>query len=131
MLKSVSTKAVRGVGLRVIHGGRIGFSCTNDLNDLKTVVKNAMDSAAFGQEAKFEFPDRVTAEDQVKHYDQATADLTMERAADLTREGIAAILEAYPDTHCGGGISRDVGRFVLCNTRGLHHEELSTMAGME
>ena len=129
-LKSVSTRAVRGVGLRVIHEGRIGFSCTNDMNDLNRVVKNALASAAFGQEAKFEFPDRVNTSTQVKHYDRATADLTMERAADITREGIAAILEAYPDTHCAGGISRNVGRFVLCNTRGLRHEEESTVAGM-
>lgn len=29
-LKYINTKSVRGVGLRVIKDGRIGFSCTTD-----------------------------------------------------------------------------------------------------
>ena len=68
-LKSVSTRAVRGVGLRLIHEGRLGFSSTNDLDTLDQVLAHALASAAFGQEAKFEFPSRVTECREVALFD--------------------------------------------------------------
>ena len=129
-LKSMNTKAVRGVGLRVIRNGRIGFSCTNDLDDVPRLIEHAVASAAFGQEAQFEFPGRLGAHEQVKIYDRATAELPMERAADIVRGGIGRIIEAYPTAHCAGGIGRESGCWVLCNTRGLHHEEIATGASM-
>ena len=125
-LKSVSTRAVRGVGLRLIHEGRLGFSSTNDLDTLDQVLAHALASAAFGQEAKFEFPSRVTECREVALFDSRAESLPMERAADMTREGIAHVLAAYPDAHCGGGVGRDVSRSVLCNSAGLFREETST-----
>ncbi len=121
-LKSVSTKSVCGVGLRVIHNGRLGFSCTNDLDSIEQVVSHALDSAAFGQKAKCEFPANQ-ADVQVKLYDSDAAGLGMERAAQMVREGIAHVLEAFPETHCGGGIARSIGHLVLCNTNGLFCEQ--------
>ena len=128
-LKSVNTKSVRGVGLRVIHNGRIGFSATNDLDTCDQLVGHALHSAEFGQEAKFEFPaSRSVAE--VKVFDAPVADLPMERAASVMREGIDCILASSAEAHCGGGINRVVGRTVLCNTAGLCHEETATGYGM-
>ena len=129
-LKSVNTGAGRGVGLRVIHNGRIGFSCTNDFKAVERIVENAIASAAFGQEAKFEFPASVGDCKEVKLFDQAAAKLSMERAAEIVRNGRDSVLEAFPDTHCAGGIGRSTSRFVLCNSRGLVHEEVSTGADM-
>jgi len=129
-LKSVSTRAVRGVGLRVIRNGRLGFSSTNDLERLDELVADALESAAFGQPARFEFPAGGDAA-SVNLYDPAAADLDMERAADLMRRGIAHVLEAFPETHCSGGISRSVGRTVLCNTAGLHREQQATAYAMD
>ena len=34
-LKSVSGSSSSGVGLRVIHRGRLGFSCTNDFDSVR------------------------------------------------------------------------------------------------
>ncbi|MGD2173941.1 MAG: DNA gyrase modulator, partial [Candidatus Brocadiaceae bacterium] len=58
-LKQVQTRQRRGVGLRVIHDGRIGFASTTDLRDPGRLVEMATASAAFGDEAKFEFPARA------------------------------------------------------------------------
>ncbi len=54
-LKSVFTKSIRGIGLRVIKDGKIGFSSTTDFRKPEQLVTNALESAEFGQEAKFEF----------------------------------------------------------------------------
>jgi predicted Zn-dependent protease len=39
-LKTVSGNSSSGVGLRVIHRGRLGFSCTNDPNGADQLVAN-------------------------------------------------------------------------------------------
>lgn len=129
-LKTIGASATRGVGVRVIHRGRIGFSCTNDLDSVDRLIANALDSALFGQEAKFQFPGQVVHASEVKIHDPAVEALSMERAAATMRDGIDCIRQAYPEAHCGGGISADWGHTVICNTAGLHHEEFSTNFGM-
>lgn len=128
-LKTVSTKAVRGVGLRVIHNGRLGFSSTNDLDTLDSLVEHALHSAAFGQEAKFEFPGNAAVK-PVRIHDDAVCELSMERAAEMMQSGVECVLEARPDAQCSGGVGRSVGRTVLCNSAGLFCEEESTHFGM-
>ena len=55
-LKNSERKNAFGIGLRVIHNGRIGFSATSDPNRLDDIVENAVASSCFGKEAQFEFP---------------------------------------------------------------------------
>ncbi len=129
-LKSVSGSSASGVGLRVIHRGRLGFSCTNDFNSVDRLVANALDSAGFGQEARFQFPGALAAAPAVKVYDAAAAELPMERAVEMMKGAVARVLERCPEAHCGGGVGRESGRGVLCNSAGLHHEEPSTHFAM-
>ena len=128
-LKSVNTKAVRGVGLRVIREGRVGFACTNDMGALDEVVANALESAQFGEEAKFAFP-ASPGDAQVRIFDQAAADVTMEQAAETMRGGVERILAENPDAKCSGGVNRGVGRTVICNSAGLCVNEESTSFGV-
>ena len=129
-LKAVSGSSSSGVGLRVIHRGRLGFSCTNDPNGVDQLVANALDSAGFGQEARFQFPGAVAGAATVKVYDAAAAELPMERAVEMMKGAVARVLEYCPEAHCGGGVGREFGRSVLCNSAGLHHEEPSTHFAM-
>jgi len=128
-LKSVTTRALRGVGLRVIRQGRIGFSSTNDPAAFDTLIEQALHSASLGQEAKFEFP-RNSDAPEVRLHDPAVTGLAMERAIAIMRQGIDGVLAAYPDAHCSGGISRSLGVTILCNSSGLFHEEESTSYDM-
>jgi PmbA protein len=139
-LKSVSGTSSSGVGLRVIHHGRLGFSCTNDFESpsagssgpggVDRLIANALDSAGFGQEARFQFPGAVTGAPAVKVFDAAAAELPMERAVEMMKGAVARVLERRPEAHCGGGVGRESGRSVLCNSAGLHHEEPSTHFAM-
>ena len=52
-LKYVNTKSIRGIGLRVIKDGRIGFSSTTDFRKPEKLVVNAIESDKFGQIAAF------------------------------------------------------------------------------
>ncbi len=129
-LKSVSGSSSSGVGLRVIHRGRLGFSCTNDFHAVDRLIANALDSAGFGQEARFQFPGAVAGAPAVKLFDAAAAELPMERAVEMMKGAVARVLERRPEAHCGGGVGRESGRRVLCNSAGLHHEELATHFAM-
>ncbi len=82
-LKSVSGSSSSGVGLRVIHRGRLGFSCTNDFHAVDRLIANALDSAGFGQEARFQFPGAVAGAPAVTLFDAAAAELPMERAVEM------------------------------------------------
>jgi len=55
-LKDLSQKSVEGVGLRVIHNGRIGTSSSNDLNDLE-IIEFALQSSKYAKEVNFDFPE--------------------------------------------------------------------------
>ena len=54
-LKSLQTKAVKGVALRVISNGRLGFASSTDLTRLEELVDAAVQTAQIGSEADFEF----------------------------------------------------------------------------
>jgi PmbA protein len=54
-LKSLQTKALQGVALRVICDGRFGFASSTDLTRLEDLVDAAVQTATIGSPAEFEF----------------------------------------------------------------------------
>ncbi|NEQ22619.1 MAG: TldD/PmbA family protein [Microcoleus sp. SIO2G3] len=58
-LKSLSTKALQGVALRVICNGRIGFASSTDLTRLDDLVVAAVQTSEIGDSAEFEFASDV------------------------------------------------------------------------
>jgi PmbA protein len=54
-LKSLETKALQGVALRVICNGRLGFASSTDLTRLGDLVDAAVQTAEIGSPVEFEF----------------------------------------------------------------------------
>ncbi|MFO7897958.1 MAG: TldD/PmbA family protein [Planctomycetota bacterium] len=117
-LKYIATKSGRGVGLRVVDGGRIGFSSTSDLSRLDELVDNALESARFGQDARFEFPESCESAD-VNVYDEKVPQLDTREMADLGHQAIDAIRVEHPDVQCSGSVNASVSEERVANTRGL------------
>lgn len=130
-LRSVTANESSGVGLRVIHRGRLGFASTNDFESVDRLIEYAVASAAFGQEARFRFPAHPTQLAAVRIHDPRVPELAMPRAAEMVREAIERIRSARPDAQCGGGVEATEGRMVLCNSSGLHWEETSTQYAID
>jgi PmbA protein len=63
-LKSLQTKALKGVALRVIHKGRLGFASSTDLNRLEDLVAAAVQTAEIGDTAEFEFANTALQSEQ-------------------------------------------------------------------
>ncbi|MGQ3683561.1 MAG: TldD/PmbA family protein [Candidatus Loosdrechtia sp.] len=117
-LKSVNTKSIRGIGLRIIKDGRIGFSSTTDFRQPEKLVANAVESAKFGQLATFDFPSKNTFCD-VAVFDQRVIDYPIHTCIEIGKEAIDKSLSVNPAYECGVGIGKGHGMRRLINSKGL------------
>ena len=124
-LKYVHTKSSRALSLRVIHNGRIGFASTTDVEQVEPLVERAIESAQFGQAARFRFP-APAACPKVAVYDPRVADFPVERGIQLGRDAIARVLAAFDDVQCYVEICKSVGTERLVNTSGLDARQQTT-----
>ncbi len=95
-LKSVYTRSIRGIGLRVIKNGKIGFSSTTDFRKPERIVANAIESAEFGQEAKFEFQSKNQYK-YTKLFDENVVDYPIEKGIQIGKDNIEKALSVNPD----------------------------------
>jgi len=125
-LKEITTRQFHGVGLRVIHEGRIGFAATTDLRDPARLVEMAAASAAFGDEARFEFPGQPDDLCAVEVYDERVPEVTAERMVEMGREGLALSRQANDAYLYDCGVSRSIGAERVVNTSGLDVDRRAT-----
>jgi PmbA protein len=124
-LKYVHTKARRGVSLRLIADGRLGFASTTDPEGMARLVEAALESARYGQEAKFTFPAQPVWPD-VAVFDPRVAEFPIERGIELGRDAIDVVRGAFDDVLCNVEIAKQVNRIHLVNTSGLDVEQETT-----
>lgn len=108
-LKEIGYRESSGVGLRIIHEGRIGFTSTSNPARFSDLPSAALASAAYGEEATFDFPSQPS-NGPVDTYDESTARIKSETLVDrgkkivsMIKEEIGdaqAFVEFYPSTHC-------------------------------
>ena len=95
-LKSLETKDSRSLTLRVIKDGRIGVTSTSRIDDPAAVVRDALVSAEFGAEARFEFPP-LGERTEVDVFNSETPSFPVERMVETGRELISRLLDYNPD----------------------------------
>ena len=127
-LKSVYTKSIRGLGLRIIKDGKIGFSSTTDFRKPEQLVTNALESAEFGQEAKFEFQKKNQLKD-VKLFDENVVKYPIEKGIQICEEAIEKALSVDSNYECGVSIGKGVGKSRVINSSGLDVNTQSTSFG--
>ncbi|MFP4056331.1 MAG: TldD/PmbA family protein [Candidatus Brocadiia bacterium] len=120
-LKYVHTKSRRAVSLRVIHEGRIGFASSTDLSQPQHLVETAVESARFGQEARFAFPGSARPADVAVH-DARIVEFPVQEGIALGREAIDRVRAEFDDVLCSVEVAKWVGRTRLANTHGLDLE---------
>ncbi|HAM40449.1 MAG: hypothetical protein A2099_04390 [Planctomycetes bacterium GWF2_39_10] len=128
-LKCVNTKSIRGIGLRVIKDGRIGFSSTTDFRKLEKLVANAIESVKFGQPAAFDFPSKNNFP-KVAVHDLRVIDYPVNKCVDIGKEAIEKALSVNPSYECSVGIGKGHGKRRLINSKGLDVSIASTSFGI-
>lgn len=128
-LESVKSVETAGRALRVIQDGRLGYSTTTDLNDDQTIVRNALESAQFGDPAPFEFPHQPAAQ-AVQCFDPQVEQLS-ESQLIVLGEAIVEQIKAYdPQLQVNVSIDKRVEDVRLLNTSGLQLGDRRTKLDM-
>jgi PmbA protein len=114
-IRSVETA---GRALRLIKDGRLGFSTTTDLADRTTLLRNALESAQYGDPAPFQFPAKRPTE-PVASYDRVVEHLDENALIVLGEEIIEEIQSYDAEVQTDVSIHRGIQEVSISNTSGL------------
>jgi PmbA protein len=113
-LKSTAFAQERGVNLRVIRGGRMGFAGST-AEDLDALVEAAFASAAVGETVRVELPRPAPLPSVLTHFPRASAAST----ADLAQLGEFILSRLQQDSaQVNVSVERSVGSVRIANTIG-------------
>jgi PmbA protein len=116
-LKRLQTSQSTNIALRIIRKGRIGYATATGTTNARELVAAAVETAAFGTEAKFELPG---ARDypEVGIYDTKVASVPIKDMVALGETMIAAVTGHTPGILCDAGVGRGTVSVRLLNSRG-------------
>ena len=128
-LKHMQTKEARGVGLRIIKDGRIGFSASNRIEDVEGIVSRAVEVSPYGAKAEFGLPG-VAEHPEVPTYDPEVPQVPIEKMVELSQDMVEGILSLHPDVQCDAGVSQSVVKVRILNSEGLDASYEKTVFSM-
>jgi PmbA protein len=115
-LKSLSTKALQGVALRVICNGRMGFASSTDLSRLDDLVAAAVQTSEIGDEAEFEFAKDFHLNTPVSDYTPPTSQELVE-----VGEGLISQVHNYnPDILVDVGFHARSGSVTIATSTDVY-----------
>jgi len=129
-LKQMQTNQSTTVALRIIKDGRIGYATTTGTADGQQLVKDAVDTAAFGSEAKFRLPGD-TRFPKVNIFDRAIESVTIKEMITLGEAMVATVTAHTPGIICDAGVTRSVIIVRLINSRGGKAEYKKSFFGLD
>jgi len=97
-LHEVGIVNTRGVGARVFVDGRVGYASTTDLASVDDVLEAALAAAKYGRKAEYDLPDGTGDYAEVKTYDEATAEVSVETMVDVGEQAVEVVKGADDTT---------------------------------
>ena len=128
-LKFAGESQSTGMGVKVVVDGKIGSSHTTDIDDVNGVVARALEAAALGSHAHFEFPGPQKGPD-VKIYDDAVLRLTKEEMVRIGEEMMGLVKAYRTDILVSAGASKGVKKGQFANSAGIEYASESTSFGV-
>ena len=116
-LKNSQVEETRGVALRVVKNGRLGFAASSDESAIEKLIANVLESAAYGDEIPIVFPSPQSAP-EVTTFDQNITELSIPRMVEIGQEIIDIICQVEPDALVNVGLERGVQHLSLRNQAG-------------
>jgi PmbA protein len=128
-LKTCTITETKGTAVRVIRKGRLGFAASSDAQAMEKLAVNALESAAYGDEATFSFPEARPAP-TVCTFDQVIADLSIPRLVEIGREILDLVLQVEPEARCNISLERNLVSANIRNQTGLDIAFKTTPLGL-
>ena len=109
-LKTSRVEETKGVALRVVKNGRLGFAASSDESATEKLIANVLESAAYGDEIPIAFPSPQSAP-EVTTFDQNITELSIPRMVEIGEDIIDLILQVEPEAR----VSVSLNSGTLCN----------------
>jgi PmbA protein len=116
-LKQLHTTQQTSLALRIIRQGRLGYATATEAGDGQALVKNAVETSAFGMKAAFHLPGKLPYP-RVDVFDKAVNSVPVDKMVALVDGMIASITRHTPGILCEGGVSRGFITFQIMNSKG-------------
>jgi PmbA protein len=116
-LKSSRIEETKGTAVRVVKDGRLGFAASSDESAAEKLVRNALESATYGDEIPITFPGPQPAADVVT-FDPTISKLPISRLVEIGQEIIDLFLQVEPDVRVNVEMERSVQRLSIYNQTG-------------
>lgn len=126
-LKSVDSSESRGMAIRVVADGRIGFATASDMGKAREMARLAVESAWQCEKTEIAFPSMRPEETGLKMEDYAVSKLQPETMAESAENAIRRLNEYDPSVLAFGGIGKGEMRIRIKNTSGLEAEYRKTL----
>jgi PmbA protein len=117
-LKSSQVEETKGIALRMVKDGRLGFAASSDMSAIDKLVDNLHESTAHGEEIPIVFPSPQEVAG-VAVYDSSISEMPIPRLVEIGREVIDVILQVEPEAQVNLNLERGVQRLAIGNQAGL------------
>ena len=124
-LFSLEKKHTTGIGVRVIHKGKLGISSTNDLSKINKTILAAKESSIYGEKVKFNFPQNNKKElikKDLNIYDKEFENPDNEKFVNSILDGIKIITKNDNSIKCDAGLKFNKFNIIIMNSQGLYRE---------
>ncbi len=128
-IKASQRKGTFGSALRVIKDGRIGFSSAVGVEDEDLLIKNALESAEFGDEVKFDFAPAAEGP-RVETYHDSVPGLSIPEMIDMGRKVVDALKKVEDGLQIDVRLGRQISESKLETTNGADVSEKSSSFGI-
>lgn len=117
-LRSIETREARGVALRVVVDGRIGFAASSNLADPEALVADALATARFGPRSALAYPAWRVEDVSLDLYDEAAQALSIDAMVQMGQQMIDRVRAEGEDILCDADIRKASGTVTVTNTTG-------------
>lgn len=117
-LRSIETREARGVALRVVVDGRIGFASSSNLESPRALVEDALATARFGPQSALAYPGWQVEDASLDLYDEAVVGWGVDAMVQLGQEMVDRVRAQGADIVCDADVRKAVGTVTIMNTSG-------------
>jgi len=117
LLKQIQSKEGINTAVRLIKGGKVGFSQANGFIEPKRLVDMAAETCQFGSPAKFSFPTQKVYP-KIEIFDSQTDKVTIEDMVELGEQLISSIKQHTPDILCEASVTKGTISVAIINSEG-------------
>jgi PmbA protein len=128
-LKAIHAKESSSVSLRIVKNGKLGYAAASGQIDNQELVNAAVETAQFGQQAKFSFPS-FRSFPKITVLDPEVGVVPIGDMIELGQQMIDPVRQSTPGIICEAGVSKDVMSIHILNSQGGEVQYRKSTFGM-